>query len=222
MNMRPKPPLMGELPRQRLFIGLPAFTNTGIHYFGPLTIKLSKQTRKTCVNEKRCAAVFTRLTVHLKPIAYLSTDVIFGLRRFILRRGYPVEMISDNGTNFISGQSELQEEISELEQNKIYKELATKRVKWILSPSASPWMNEAMDAIVRITRKALKTVAQDLLFIEEMLVVYLTDTEFLIKGRLLLSDDVNNIEALTRYGSLNDMEALALYRTYCQYIGTNR
>ena len=47
MNTKPKPPLMGELPRQRLSIGLPAFTNTGIDYFVPLTIKLNKQTRKT-------------------------------------------------------------------------------------------------------------------------------------------------------------------------------
>ena len=35
MNMKPKPPLMGELPRQRLSVGLPAFTNTGIDYFKP-------------------------------------------------------------------------------------------------------------------------------------------------------------------------------------------
>ena len=35
MNMKLKPPLMGELPRQRLPIGLPAFTNTGIDYFKP-------------------------------------------------------------------------------------------------------------------------------------------------------------------------------------------
>ena len=33
MNTKPKSPLMGELPRQRLYIGLPAFTNTGIDYF---------------------------------------------------------------------------------------------------------------------------------------------------------------------------------------------
>ena len=35
MNMNPKPLLMGELLRQRLSIGLSAFTNTGIDYFGP-------------------------------------------------------------------------------------------------------------------------------------------------------------------------------------------
>ena len=42
MNMKPKP-LMGEWSRQRLSIGLPAFTNTGIDYIWPLPIKLNKQ-----------------------------------------------------------------------------------------------------------------------------------------------------------------------------------
>ena len=87
MNTKPKPPLMGELSRQRLSIGLPAFTNTGIDYFIPLTIKLNKQTRKTCTIAKRYGAVFTCLTtwaVHLELIGNLSTDnFTVGLRRFI-------------------------------------------------------------------------------------------------------------------------------------------
>ena len=45
MNTKAKPPLMGELTEQRLSIGLPAFTNTGIDYFRPLTRKLYKQAR---------------------------------------------------------------------------------------------------------------------------------------------------------------------------------
>ena len=107
MNTKPKLPL-GELPRQRLSIGLPAFTNTGIDYFGPLTIKQSKQTRKTSATAKCYEAVFTCLTtraaVHLELIGNLSTDnFILGFRRFILRRGFPVKIISDNGTNFIGG-----------------------------------------------------------------------------------------------------------------------
>ena len=82
---------MEELPRQRLSIGLPVFTNTGIEYFGPLTIKRSKQKRKAFSTAKRYGAVFTCLTtraVHLEPIGNLSTDsFILGLRRFISRRG---------------------------------------------------------------------------------------------------------------------------------------
>ena len=82
----------------------------------------------------------------------LSTDhFTIGLRRYISGRGYPLEIFSDNGTNFISGERELHKAISELDQNKIYKELVTKRIKWNFSPLASPKMNEAMEAIVKIT-----------------------------------------------------------------------
>ena len=64
----------------------------------------------------------------------LSTDnFILGIRRFISRRGYPVEFISDSGTNFAGGERELRETISELDQNKVYKELASKRIKWNFS-----------------------------------------------------------------------------------------
>ena len=84
-----------------------------------MKVKLSKQTRKTCATAKRYGTVFTCLTtgaVHLKIIGNLSTDnFVLGLRRFILQKGYPVEIISNNGTNFIGGERELQQAISELD-----------------------------------------------------------------------------------------------------------
>ena len=157
MNTKLTPPLMGKLPRQRLSIGLPAFTNTGIDYFEPLMIKLNKQTRKTCATAKRYGAVFTCLTtwaVHLELIRNLSTDnFILELRRFISQRGYPLEIFSDNGTNFIGGERELRDAISELDQNKIYKELTAKRIKWNFSPPASLWMKGRWKLLLRSQKK---------------------------------------------------------------------
>ena len=48
-------------------------------------------------------------------------------------------------------------------------------------------MNGAMEAIAKITKKALKTVVRDSLFTEEMLATYLTETESLINERPLIS-----------------------------------
>ena len=81
----------------------------------------------------------------------------------------------------------------------MYKELEAKRIKWNFGPPASPWMNGAMEAIVKITKKALKTVVRNSLFTEEMLATYLAEIESFINGRPLIpiSDDVNDIEALT-------------------------
>ena len=60
-------------------------------------------------------------------------------------------------------------------------------------------MSRAMEAIVKIIKKVLKTVVQDLLFTEEMLATYLTEIESPINGRPLIpiSDEVNNMETLT-------------------------
>ena len=101
--------------------------------------------------------------------------------------------------NSIGGERELSEAISELDQNKIYKELTAKRIKWNFSTPASPWMNGAMEAIAKITKKVLKTVVRDSLFTEEILATYLTKIESVINGRALIpiSDDVNDMEALT-------------------------
>ena len=59
-------------------------------------------------------------------------------------------------------------------------------------------MNGATQAIVMITKKALKTVVRDSLFTEEMLVTYLIEMESLINRRPLvpISGNVNDIEAL--------------------------
>lgn len=67
-------------------------------------------------------------------------------------------MFSDNGANLIGEEKELCKVISDLDQNKIYKELAAKQIKWKFSLPASPFMNGAMEAIVKISKKALKTV----------------------------------------------------------------
>ena len=56
--------------------------------------------------------------------------------------------MSDNGTNFIGGARELRKAILELDQNNIYKKLASKRSNWNFSTSALPWMNVVMEAIV--------------------------------------------------------------------------
>ena len=62
-----------------------------------------------------------------------------------------------NGANFIGGETELRETISEINQNKIYKELAAKQITLKFTPLASPWMDGAVEAIVKIIKKALKT-----------------------------------------------------------------
>ena len=54
---QPKPRIMSDLPPERLSAFLPPFYFTGVDYFGPLTIKLSKGTRRTSGTAKRYGAI---------------------------------------------------------------------------------------------------------------------------------------------------------------------
>ena len=80
------------------------FTNTGIDYFGPLTIKQGRRTRSTDGTSKRYGAIFTCLNtcvVHIELVGSLLTNnFILALRRFISRRGHSKNIFSDNRTNF--------------------------------------------------------------------------------------------------------------------------
>uniref|UniRef100_A0A6P4FBS9 Uncharacterized protein LOC108050634 n=1 Tax=Drosophila rhopaloa TaxID=1041015 RepID=A0A6P4FBS9_DRORH len=84
---RPMPPIMGPLPEDRLEAGGWPFKYTGLDYFGPLLVTVSRH------REKRWVALFTCLTtraIHLELAHDLSTDsCIIAIRNFVCRRGPP-------------------------------------------------------------------------------------------------------------------------------------
>ena len=89
--------------------------------------------------------------------------------------------------------------LKSLDQDRIEAELTLQKINWNFSPPVSPWMNGAMEAIVKITKKHLNTITRNHLFNEETLYTYLTEIESIINGRplTLLSDEINDFEALT-------------------------
>ena len=137
---------MSDLPKERVAIGDKPFTYTGIDYFGPIAVKLSKRTRSNPALAKRYGVIFTCLTtraVHLELAGDLSTDCfIMALRRFRSRRGNVKYIKSDNGTNFIGADRELKEAIKNLDKGKISKVLSDYYIEWEFNPSASPWISK--------------------------------------------------------------------------------
>ena len=114
-RVTPTTPVMSDLPRERLATNEPPFTYTGVDYFGPLIVKLTKQTRSNQRTSKRYGVLFTCLTfraIHIELANDLSTDsFLLALRRFRSRRGNPKLMWTDNGTNFVGASGELKEAI---------------------------------------------------------------------------------------------------------------
>ena len=103
--------IMGELPMVRVSPDRPPFTFVGVDYFGPLYVKQGRS------HVKRYGCIFTCLVVravHVEIAHSLNKDSsINALRRFISRKGKPEKILSDNGTNFVGGERELRESLSE-------------------------------------------------------------------------------------------------------------
>ena len=97
---KPLTQLMGDLPRERLAVFEPAFTNTSTDYFGPLTVMYGRGR-----SAKRYGVIFTCQTtraVYLDIAKFLSAqDFMLVFRRFQAIYGTPKVMHSDNGTNFV-------------------------------------------------------------------------------------------------------------------------
>ena len=142
----------------------------------------------------------TTRTRHIELVGDLSTDkFILAPRRFICRRGYPSRINSDNGTNFVGAQRELGHTLKMLNQKRIHNELIAKKIEWIFSPPLSPWINGAVEAVVKLTKRRLKAITRDRLFKEEALSNYLTEVQAVLNNRphTSISDDVTDLEPLT-------------------------
>lgn len=126
-NTKPEIPTMAHLPKNRMDLNQPPFTNTGVDFFGPLVIK---QGRKRI---KRWVSLFTCMTVtcvHLEVVESLETDgFINALQRFISRRQKPKQLHSDCRTNFKGAAKELKETFKGLNQTKIGEFCTSKEIE---------------------------------------------------------------------------------------------
>ncbi|XP_011858336.1 PREDICTED: uncharacterized protein LOC105555899 [Vollenhovia emeryi] len=99
--------LMGSLPASRI-TPLPPFAKTGVDYAGPFTIRISRN--KTDKAYLCIFVCFVTKAVHLEIVSELSTVAFLNaLKRFIGRRGKPISIHSDNGTNFVGANNSLKE-----------------------------------------------------------------------------------------------------------------
>ena len=118
---------MAELPEDRIDPA-PPFTNCGVDFLSPFIIK---QGRKEL---KRYGALFTCMAsraVHIVVAQTLETgSFISAIHRFICRRGPIRQLQSDQGTNFVGAQRELQTALEEMDNERIGRELQRYDCDW--------------------------------------------------------------------------------------------
>ncbi|XP_058458201.1 uncharacterized protein LOC131434928 [Malaya genurostris] len=155
----PVPPLMGPLPKVRLTPFIRPFTYVGVDYMGPFEVKIGRSL------VKRWICLFTCLTiraVHLELVHSLSTiSCVMAVRRFVSRRGAPLEIFSDNGTNFVGANRQLTEERSKIE--KISKHCAATftnaDTQWHFNVPAAPHMGGPWERMVKSVKIAMKAIS---------------------------------------------------------------
>nr|XP_043069244.1 uncharacterized protein LOC122322057 [Drosophila bipectinata] len=193
----PKPPRMAELPYPRVAAFHRPFSYTGVDYFGPLMVRVRRS------SEKRYGVLFTCLStraIHLEVAYSLTTDsCILAVRSFMARRGCPVELWSDNGTNFQGACTELRRAFEDMDKDLLSREFTGPQMTWKFIPPASPHMGGAWERLVRSVKTALESILLDKRPSDELLRAALMEAEAIVNSRPLtyipLEDE--NEESLT-------------------------
>ncbi|XP_062712190.1 uncharacterized protein LOC115260083 [Aedes albopictus] len=179
---QPQVPRMAPLPEERLTPFVRPFSYVGVDYLGPLETVAGRR------REKRYVAVFTCLVtraVHLEVAHNLSTDsCIMAVRRFVRRRGPPVEIFSDNGTNFVGASNELVKQIKNI-NSECADTFTDARTKWTFNPPSAPHMGGVWERMVRSVKEAIRALDDGRKLNDETLLTVLTEAEGFINSRPL-------------------------------------
>ncbi|XP_055523038.1 uncharacterized protein LOC129717210 [Wyeomyia smithii] len=142
----PMVPRMAPLPAGRLQAFTRPFSYVGVDFFGPIAVRINRSIHK------RWIALFTCMTtraVHLEVVHTLSTESCkMAIRRFIGRRGAPVEIRSDRGTNFVGSSNELLKGMNEI-NSQLAETFTNVGTRWVFNPPGAPHMGGAWERLVR-------------------------------------------------------------------------
>ena len=186
-SVRPQPQRLGQLPGERTTPGS-VLDNVGVDYAGLVYIKYGFVRKPTVVKAYIC--VFVSLSVkavHQELVSDLTTEAfIASLRRFIARRGKPLTIWSDHGTNFVGAARELKELAKFLEKRKtqtIVSEFCTSQnIEWKFIPERAPHFGGLWEAAMK---SHLKHVINNTKLTFEEFSTVLTQVEACLNSRPL-------------------------------------
>ena len=193
-NARRASQIMAPLPEMRTEGSLKAFTNVGCDFAGPfITIQGRGKTRL-----KRYLCLFTCCevrAVHLEMCHSLDTNsFINAFWRFTARRGFPSNIVTDNGRNFVKAEKELQALVRLIDFAKVQEKTAHKAVNWHFNPPYEPHSGGIFEIMIKSSKRAMKSQLQDASVTDEELLTVIVITEGILNSRPITYQSANSAD----------------------------
>ncbi|GFX65900.1 integrase catalytic domain-containing protein [Trichonephila clavipes] len=141
--------------------------------------------------------------IHLELVSNLTTGAFLAaLKRFVARRGLPIEIHCDNGQNFVGANNELKKILKALFKGKteeIINFLSKEQIKWNFNPPSAPHFGGLWEAGVKSLKYHLKRVIGNSILSHEEFLTLVVQIEAVLNSRPIcpLSNDSNDVETLT-------------------------
>jgi len=188
---------MADLPAERVAPGYAPFSMVGTDCFGPVMVKYGRSQAKRFVCLFTC---FATRSVHLEVLHSMDTDsVINALRRFIARRGTPLKIWSDQGTNYVGCKNELARSVKQINNSRFYEFCNRQNIEWVFNPPYAPHMGGVFERMVQTVKRVLNAVVDNARLTDETLCTFLCETENMVNSRPItkVSSDASDQAALT-------------------------
>ena len=192
---------MGQLPLERITPDA-VFSRVGLDYAGPVYIKQGSVRKPVLVKAYIC--VFVSLSVkavHIEAVSDLTAELFLAcLRRFVARRGKPVLIWSDHGSNFVGAKRLLKEMYVFLQQQNITEAVSNfcsdQSITWDFIPEHAPHFGGLWESAVRSLKIHLNRVIGNARLNYEELSTVLAQIEACMNSRPLGTIPHNNDEGI--------------------------
>jgi transposase InsO family protein len=159
-NFHPATPAMGNLPMERLCDAHPAFSNVILDTAGPFIVTNGRKTEKRWLFMVSCLA---SRGIHIEVMHSLTGEsALIALNNTCTIRGSPLKIFSDQGTNFKSIASYIQDQLPLTNDIRLRAGLSPISFEWEFSPAKAPAMNGSIERMIGLLKKGLRKLEEQM------------------------------------------------------------